>query len=59
MNSKDIAKLIPGRRNKVYTYPGIVEVKGTVEVHGLVLRVINQDRSLHIGPLSDEIGKYL
>ena len=56
MNPKDIEKLIPRWRNKIYAHPSAVDVEGTVKLHRLVLRVIGQDRSLHIHPLSDEIS---
>jgi hypothetical protein len=59
VNQKDTVELIPGWRNKVHACPGTIDVMGTVEVHGVVLGVINRDRSLHIRPLSDETSECL
>ena len=54
---EDIAKLIPRRRDEIYVSPCAIEVERPIKLHGQVLGVVNQDRSLHIRPLSDEIGK--
>jgi hypothetical protein len=59
MNPKDVAKLVPGWGNKIYACPGTVDVEGSVNVHSPVLGMIDQDRGLHIGPLSDEISERL
>ena len=56
---EDIAKLIPRWRDEIYTYPYAIEVERPVEVHGLVLGVVDQDRSLHIHPLSNDVGERL
>ena len=56
---EDIAKLIPRWRDEIYAYPSTVEVGRPIEVHGLVLGVVDWDRSLHIRPLGDEIGECL
>ena len=59
MDAKDIAEFIPFWRNEVYTCPSAIEVEGYVKVHSPVLGMIDRDRSLHICPLSDEIGEHL
>jgi hypothetical protein len=52
-------KLIHRWRDEIYAYPSAIEVERPVEVYGLVLRVVDRDRSLHIRPLGDEVGKHL
>ena len=52
-------KLIPRWRDEIYAYPSTVEVEGPIEVHGPVLGVVDQDRSLHIRPLGDEVSERL
>ena len=52
-------QFIPQWRDEIYAYPSIDEVERPVEVHGPVLGVVDQDRSLHIRPLGDEIGECL
>jgi hypothetical protein len=59
MNPKDVAKLVPGWGNKIYACPDIVDVEGSINIHSPVLGMIDQDRGLHIGPLSDEISERL
>ena len=59
MDLKDVAKLVPRWRDEVYAYPYAVEIEGSIKVHGLVVRMIGQDRSMHIHPLSDEISERL
>ena len=59
MNSDDISEVISWRRNKKDTCPNTIKVEGAIEVHDLVLRSIGWDRSLHVGPFSDEIGEHL
>ena len=59
MDPKDIVDLIAGWRNKVYAYPGTIEVERSIKVHGLVLGVVDWDRSLHIRPLGDEVDERL
>jgi len=46
-------------RDEIYACPSAIEVERPVKVHGLVLGVVNRDRSLHIRPLNDEVGKRL
>ena len=56
---ENVAKLIPQWRDEKYACPSTVEVERLVEVHGPVLGVVDQDRSLRIRPLDDEIGERL
>jgi hypothetical protein len=52
-------KLIPRWRDEIYACPSAFEVKRPIEVRGPMLGVVNQDRSLHIRPLGNEVGKRL
>jgi hypothetical protein len=56
---RDIAKLIPRWRDEIYACPSAFKVKRPIEVHGPMLGVVNQDRSLHIRPLGNEVGERL
>ena len=56
---EDVAKLIPQWRDEIYACPSTVEVERPIEVHGPMLGVVDQDMSLHIRPLGDEIGECL
>jgi len=56
---EDIAKLIQRWRDEIFSYPNTIEVERPIEVHGPVLGVVDQDRSLRIRPLDDEIGERL
>ena len=56
---KDITNLIPRLRDEIYTCPSAIEVERPIDVHGPVLRVVDQDRILHIRPLGDEVGERL
>ena len=43
----------------LFRSPSTIEVERPVKVHGLVLRVVDRERSLHIRPLGDEVGERL
>ena len=57
--AEDIEKLIPQWQDEIYASPSTIEVERPIEVHGLVLGVVDQDRSLHIHPLHNEVGEHL
>ena len=57
MDAKDVTEFVPCWGDEIYACA--VEIEGSIKVHGPVLRMIGQDKSLHIRPLGDEIGERL
>ena len=59
MYAKNISKFILCRRDEQNARTSTIDVKGTVEVHHLVLGASGGNGFLDLGPLSDEISKRL
>ena len=56
---ENVSELILGRHNEQNARTNTIDVKGTVEVHHLVLRASSYNGLLDLGPLSDEISERL
>ena len=59
MYSKNISKLILGRRNEQNANTSTIDIEGAIKVHHLVLGASSGDGLLDLGPFSDEISKRL
>ena len=59
MYSENISEFILGRCYEQNACTSIIDVEGAIEVHHPVLRASSGDGLLNLGPLGDEISKYL
>ena len=59
MYSENVSELILGWHNEQNAHTSTIDVKGTIEVHHLVLRASSGDGLLDLGPLNEEISKHL
>ena len=59
MYAKNISEFILCRRDEQNARTSTIDVKGTVEVHHLVLGASGGDGLLNLSPLSDEISERL
>ena len=59
MYTKNISEFILGQRDEQNARTSTIYVKGTVEVHQLMLGASGGNGFLDLGPLSDEISKRL
>ena len=59
MYPENISELILGRRNEQNARTSTIDVKGTVEVHHLVLGASSKEGLLDVGPLSDKVSERL
>ena len=56
---ENISELILGQRNEQNARTSTIDVKGTIEVHHLVLGASSGDGLLDLGRLNDEISEHL
>ena len=59
MYPENVSELILGRHNEQNARTSTIVVKGTIEIHHLVLGAGGGDGLLDLGPLSNEISKRL
>ena len=57
MYAKNISEFVLYRRDEQNAYTSTIDVKGSVEVHHLVLQASSGNGFLDLGPLSNEISK--